>query len=35
VALAGTMAWLALVLFAIMVIQAIRREPRMKQLLAG
>ncbi len=34
-ALAGTMAWLALVLFAIMVIQAIRREPRMKQLLAS
>ena len=35
IALAGTMAWLALLLFAIAVAQAIRREPQMKALLAG
>jgi hypothetical protein len=33
-ALAGTMAWCALLLFAVSVVQAVRREPRMRELLA-
>ncbi len=34
-AVAGALAWLALVLFATTVMRAIRNEPRMKELLAG
>lgn len=34
VALAGALAWLALVIFAISVFLAVRAEPRMKQILA-
>lgn len=34
-AAAGSLAWLALLLFALSVVRAIRAEPRMKQLLAS